>query len=402
MGRSSSIRYGDTAIIFHWLIALLIIALLAVGKFMTGLDENDPFRYVLTQWHKSFGIAVLVLSVLRLLWRFTHKPPAEPDYLPNWQKHISGLVHLAFYGLMFALPITGWIMVSASPLNLDTVLFGVIPWPHLPPFADLANKESIAASFHDYHEIASTILILLVLAHIGAALKHQFIDKDGILRRMLPPTASSSFKSKLSLTIGLIALSAAGLFWYDSTRSAVVTLAAGDSEVSFIADVTGESTPGLFTESLVTALINEADPSSSSISATVSTASITSSNYQVAGALPDAEWFDVANYSEASFQSTSITLSDNVDTSAVPGAEEDEGEIISQLSVTGDLTLKGITQSVNFTMSLANEEGRKIARGSFPIDRREFSMGMESQASNDYVGFEVQIKFRFEILVSDE
>lgn len=133
MGRSTPLRYGDIAIIFHWLIALLIIGLLVIGKYMTGLEENDPVRYELTQWHKSFGIAVLLLSVSRLAWRFTHKPPPEPASLPRWQKHVSGLVHLALYALMLALPITGWIMVSASPLNIDTVLFGVIPWPHLPP-----------------------------------------------------------------------------------------------------------------------------------------------------------------------------------------------------------------------------------------------------------------------------
>ena len=380
MGRSS-IKYGDTAIIFHWLIALLIIGLLAIGKFMTGLEENDPLRYALTQWHKSFGIAVLLLSVLRLLWRFTHKPPAEPSYLPNWQKRISALVHVALYGLMFVLPITGWIMVSASPLNIDTLLFGVIPWPHLAPFADLANKEAIASAFHDYHEIASSVLIALVLAHIGAALKHHFWDKDGILQRMLPNWASTSFNAKLALTLGLIAACVSAIIWYDSSRNKAITLEAGDSEVSFVADVTGDTTAGLFTESTVNASINQADPSASVINASVTTGSITSANYQVAGSLPDAEWFDVANYPEAVFQSTSVTA----------GTSSDDNAGFPQLFVKGELTIKGITESVEFNMSVKDEEGRTIARGSFPIDRRSFSMGMESQATDDYVGFPVEI-----------
>lgn len=395
MGRSPSIRYGDIAIIFHWLIALLIISLLAVGKYMTGLEENDPIRYLMTQWHKSFGIAVLVLSVLRLLWRFTHKPPPEPDYLPSWQKHVSGLVHLALYGLMLVLPITGWIMVSASPLNIDTVLFGVIPWPHLPPFVELANKDAIAAAFHDYHEIASTALIVLLLAHIGAALKHQFIDRDTILNRMLPDWASASFKSRFTLTVTLIVGSALTLLWYDSSRSAVITLAAGDSEVSFVADVTGDATDGLFTQSTVIASINETTPSNSVISATVTTASITSSNYQVSGSLPDPEWFDVANHPQATFQSTSIEA-------APVDKNGSESESNKALLVKGDLTMKGITQPVELIMNLSNEGDRRIARGSFTIDRRDFSMGMESQANSDYVGFDVEIKFRFEILNSDE
>ena len=384
MGRSTPLRYGDTAIIFHWIIAILIIALLAIGKYMTGLEENDPVRFELTQWHKSFGISVLVLSILRLLWRFTHKPPPEPASLPTWQKHVSGLVHLGLYALMLALPITGWIMVSASPLNLDTLLFGVIPWPHIPPFPELANKESIASSFHDYHELASSVLIVLVLAHIGAALKHHLIDKDTILLRMLPNAASAGFKTKIAFVIALLVAAGSSLFWLNSSRGGTPILAAGESQVSFIADVTGEPTTGIFTSSTVIATLDEADPANSTISATVMTASITSDNYQVAGSLPDKDWFDVVNHPEAFFQSTSIEAG---------GADE--------LLVTGDLTMKAITQSVMFTMVLTTENERRIARGSFPIDRREFFMGLESQASSDYVGFEVQIAFSFEILLPD-
>jgi cytochrome b561/polyisoprenoid-binding protein YceI len=385
MGRSTPPRYGDTAIIFHWLIAFLIIGLLAVGKYMTGLEENDPVRFELTQWHKSFGIAVLLFSVLRLLWRFTHKPPPEPASLPTWQKHVSSLVHLALYVLMLGLPISGWIMVSASPLNLDTVLFGVIPWPHIPPFPDLPNKESIAAAFNDYHEIASSALIVLLLAHIGAALKHHFFDKDTILLRMLPDWASAAFKTRMALVLTFLVAMGSALFWFNSNRSSAPILAAGESEVSFIADVTGEATAGIFASSTVIATLDENNPSKSTISATVTTASITSENYQVAGSLPDADWFDVENHPEALFQSTSI-----------------EAGVPSELSVTGDLTMKGVTQSVTFTLILTTEDERRIARGSFPIDRRDFAMGLKSQATSDHVGFEVQIKFRFEILVSDE
>jgi polyisoprenoid-binding protein YceI len=114
------------------------------------------------------------------------------------------------------------------------------------------------------------------------------------------------------------------------------------------------------------------------------TASITSDNYQVAGSLPDQDWFDVVNHPEALFQSTAI-----------------EAGGVDELLVTGDLTMKAVTQSVTFTMVLTTEEERRIARGLFPIDRRDFSMGLESQASSDYVGFDVQIAFTFEILVSD-
>lgn len=385
MGRSAPSRYTDIAIILHWLIAFFIIGLLAIGKYMTGLAENDPTRFELTQWHKSFGIVVLILVIVRLGWRFTHKPPPEPAALPRWQKLVAGLVHLALYALMLALPITGWIMVSASPLNLDTVLFGVIPWPHLPPFPDLPNKEAIAASFHNYHEIASTALIVLLLAHIGAALKHHLIDKDTVLLRIVPERASATFKTRMLTVLAILFVTASTLFWMNTSQLAAPVLAAGESEVSFVAVVVGEETPGLFTSSTVSATIDETNPANSKISATVNTASVTTDNYQVSGSLPDTDWFDVENHPEALFESTSV-----------------EQSAAGELQVAGDLTMKDITRPVTFTMILGTEDERRIARGSFTIDRRDFDMGMESQPSSDNVAFDIELKFRFEIFASDE
>ncbi len=375
MGRSPGLRYGDTAVFFHWIIAFLIIGLLAVGKFMTQLEENDPLRFELTQWHKSFGISVLVLSVLRILWRITHKPPPELDTIPAWQQKIANTTHWLLYGLMFALPVTGWIMVSASPLNIDTILFGLVEWPHL-PLHGVDDKESLSAAFHKYHEWASTALILLLLAHIGAALKHHFIDKDTVLRRMLPELSSKRFWGKLAVVAVLIAGSSLVLPWVMNDGPKLI---AGDSEVSFIADVTGEETLGVFTESSVTAEIEKSNLPGSSIVARVQTASVVSDNDQVAGSLPDADWFDVESYPEAVFQSTAIEL-------------VSDGEV----NVTGDLTLKATTQSITFPMTLAEEDEVIVARGEFAVDRREYDIGMQSQDNDDFVGFNVIIKFRFD------
>lgn len=384
MDRSAIQRYSDIAVLFHWLIALLIIGLLAIGKYMTGLEENDPVRFVLTQWHKSFGISVLLLSVLRLMWRFVHKPPPEPDYIPRWQQFIAGGVHLLLYALMFLLPITGWIMVSASPLNLDTVLFGVIPWPHLPPFPHLPNKAGVAEAFHSYHEIASTVLIVFVLAHVGAAMKHHLVDKDTVLHRMLPVWSSESFTNALGALVLLVGGAVGASFLYAQANNTAALLAAGESEVSFVADVTGDQTAGVFTQSSVEALIDESNPANSTITARVQTGSLRSDNDQVEGSLPDPEWFSSEAFPEAVFESTSIT-------------GQDDGT----LNVTGNLTIKEITQSVSFPMIIANEEGKRVARGEFNINRPKFNIGMESQANDDYVGFDVLVKFRFDITAPD-
>lgn len=375
MGRSPGLRYGDTAVFFHWIIAFLIIGLLAVGKFMTQLEENDPLRFELTQWHKSFGIAVLILSVFRILWRITHKPPPELDTIPAWQQKAANTTHWLLYGLMLALPVTGWIMVSASPLNIDTILFGVVEWPHL-PLQDVTNNEALSSAFHSYHEIASTLLILLLLAHIGAALKHHLVDKDTVLIRMLPELSSKRFWGKFAVLATLVTGSSIVLPWvlHDGHR-----LVAGDSEVSFIADVTGEDTLGIFTDTSVTADIDKSNLSGSNLVARVKTASIVSDNDQVAGSLPDADWFDVESYPEAIFQSTAIEF-------------VSDGEV----SVTGDLTLKATTQSITFPMTLTQEDEIIVARGEFAVDRREYDIGMQSQDNDDFVGYDVIIKFRFD------
>jgi len=381
MGRSPARRYGDTAVIFHWLIAVFIIGLLTVGKYMTGLAENDPIRFELTQWHKSFGIIVLLLSILRVIWRFFHKPVLDPEDIPIWQQRVASLVHILLYALMFALPVTGWIMVSTSPLNIDTVLFGVIPWPHL-PLSELPDKEAISTAFHHYHHYASMALIFLLLAHIGAALKHHFIDKDGILQRMIPQIKDSRFLAKASCVALLIGGSATLLTWVNAQQSQIAILAAGESDISFVADVTGQETPGLFTDADIVAAIDETNLAASSISARVQTASVTSSDYEVASSLPDEDWFDVKNYPEAVFQSSLI--------------ESVNGEI----SVTGKLTLKGTTQQVSFPMTLMVEDDKQVARGEFSIDRRDFTIGMVTQSDDEYVSFDVLIRFRFEIIPS--
>ena len=379
MARTATARYDDIAVGFHWLIAILIIGLLAIGKYMTGLATDDPMRFALTQWHKSFGITVLLLSVGRLLWRFTHRPPPEPETIPGWQKRAASAAHIGLYVLLFALPITGWIMVSASPLNVETLLFDVIPWPHLPPFAELANREAIAESFHDYHEIAGNILILILLAHVGAALKHHFVDKDTVLVRMLPDW-SRSWNAKLAALGVAIAAAGTGLYLYADAGDQASLLAAGESEVSFVAGVTGDPTAGVFPVSEVSATLDETNPAASSIEARVETGGVTSDNAQMASSLPGGDWFDSENHPEATFVSSAVR-------------RLDEGT----LEVDGTLTIKGIPLEVTFPMSLADEAGKRVARGEFTVDRREFELGLKSQASDQYVKFPVGIRFRFDI-----
>ena len=179
-------RYGAVAIGLHWLIALGILALIAVGLTMTHAQLSPMAKFQLFQLHKSIGITVLFAVVLRALWRLTHRPPPLPDAMPPLERKAAEGAHAALYAFLFFLPLTGWALVSASPFNIPTVLYGVIPWPHLPVLSTLEDKAPVEHALKLVHGYAAWLLIALGLIHAGAALRHHFILRDGILRRMLP------------------------------------------------------------------------------------------------------------------------------------------------------------------------------------------------------------------------
>ncbi|NOX94709.1 MAG: hypothetical protein GXP04_06305 [Alphaproteobacteria bacterium] len=188
-------NYSTVAIVLHWTIALVILGQIASGLYMHNLPNTSSIKFDMFQLHKSFGLSVLALSLLRLAWRFTHKPPTLPVAMPGWQKLAARMTHIGFYVLMIATPLAGLAMVSVSPLDIPTKLFGVVPVPHFPLLGieDREGAEDILKEVHEY--LAFGILGLLAL-HVGAALKHGLINRDGVLRSMSP--------AKAGLGIGLI------------------------------------------------------------------------------------------------------------------------------------------------------------------------------------------------------
>lgn len=168
-------RYTRTAMALHWVLAAAIAGSFSVGLYMVDLPFS-PQRLKLYNWHKWAGVTILTLSALRLLWRLTHRPPALPP-IPAWQRTASTLVHSALYGLFFAVPLAGWAYSSAA--GFPVVWFGVLPLPDL-----VAPDKALAEWIKPWHGYLAKALAALVLVHIAAALKHQFIDRDGLLSRM--------------------------------------------------------------------------------------------------------------------------------------------------------------------------------------------------------------------------
>ena len=136
-------RYSAVAIAFHWVIAGAILGQIWLGWTMSDLP-NGLRKFELFQLHKSVGITILLLSLGRLAWRLTHRPPPYAAGVRGWQHALASAVHAAFYVMMSALPLTGWATVSARPFNLPTLLYGTVRWPHLPGLAELpaARKPS--------------------------------------------------------------------------------------------------------------------------------------------------------------------------------------------------------------------------------------------------------------------
>lgn len=175
-------RYTGLAITFHWLLAIAIIGAFGVGLYMTGLSMS-PTRLKLYNWHKWAGITILALSAARLLWRLSHKPPVLPEAvlarMPAWQRSAHHGTHALLYLLFFAVPLVGWAYSSAA--GFPVVWFGVLPLPDFVP-ADKALAEAIKP----WHGWLAYALAALVVLHVAAALKHHFIDRDGLLSRMVP------------------------------------------------------------------------------------------------------------------------------------------------------------------------------------------------------------------------
>lgn len=170
-------RYSPIAIAFHWLLAAMIVCSFCVGLTMSDMAMS-PTRLKLFNWHKWAGITILALSALRLLWRLTHRPPPDVPMAP-WQRRAAHATHWVLYALFFLTPLAGWAYSSAA--GFPVVVFGVVPLPDFVPV-----DRALAEVLKSRHQMLAFLLAFVVLAHIGAALKHHFLDRDGLLLRMWP------------------------------------------------------------------------------------------------------------------------------------------------------------------------------------------------------------------------
>jgi cytochrome b561 len=171
-------RYTATAIGLHWLMAVLLVGIFCVGLYMADLPLS-PWKLKVFSWHKWAGVTAFLLVTARLGWRIAHRPPELPGSMPQWQQWAAHAGHALLYLLMFAIPLSGWLMSSAK--GFQTVYFGVLPIPDLLP----KNKE-LGDILLDVHQTLAWTLVGVVAGHAGIAFIHHFFDHDDVLARMLP------------------------------------------------------------------------------------------------------------------------------------------------------------------------------------------------------------------------
>lgn len=179
-GSPAESRYTLGAIVMHWVIALLI-ALNFMAAWAAEAAKGAEKLQILAN-HKAMGITVLLLSLVRLAWRWNHPSPPLPESLKSWEAALAKVVHWLFYVAMIALPLAGWLMHAAATGGMPVAWFGLFDIPGLP----IARDKVTADIFLDMHETFATLMLALVALHVAAALKHMIFDRDGTMRRMLP------------------------------------------------------------------------------------------------------------------------------------------------------------------------------------------------------------------------
>jgi len=183
-------RYGTVAMTLHWIIAALVLTNIYLGLSFDTYPKGDPTLFQVVQIHKSIGLSVLVLSIVRLVWRLINPVPPLPAEMNPALKFLAHATHWLLYFLIIAIPLSGWAMVSTSRLGLPTSWFGLFNWPNIGFIANmpLDQKHTLHEPLEAIHMYLAWSAIVLFVIHLAGALYHQFITRDDVLKRMVPGT----------------------------------------------------------------------------------------------------------------------------------------------------------------------------------------------------------------------
>lgn len=387
----SDTHYSNTAKLLHWTIAAAIVLQFVLANLAERAEDADLAirQLALLANHKSVGISILALAIIRLGWRVTHVPPALPAAMPTWQVRASQFSHWSLYVLIIIIPITGWLMSSASAYSVSW--FNLI---QLPDF--VAADSDLKNLFHEIHETLAKVLFLLALVHILAALKHAAIDKDGVLNRMLSVTSLVIFAVVVALGIGVLAQSGKPIAnAIDATpvnSTAAVELPVNhlsvlpvwqidhaNSFIHFSGDQAGAKFDGEWLSWSAELRFSSSDLPSSFFDVIVNTAEVNTNDEERDDVLSDPEWFDPRQYPEAYYRAASFSANSD-----------------GSYSANGNLVVKGVSAPVVLQFTIEEKDEQRILVGHAEFLRLDLGIGVGEWEDTTWVENEVSVDVRVE------
>ena len=416
--------YTPVAIVLHWLIAALLIFQVGLGLRMQ--HAQGPAKFAAFQLHKSVGITILLLTAIRLLWRWYRRPPHL--VVTGWQRALAHGVHLLLYGLLLALPLSGWVIISSSRIEVPTLLYGTIPWPHVPGFATMAaaTRDMWHSAAQFSHGALVKLLYGLFALHLAGALKHQLLDRDDEMARMVPGIRPGRWSDPRLIAIGLGMVLAAALgrqlLPIGPAAPAVVSAAApaptlapaaeesapASNEASEAASADAVPAAGIASQPAPEPLPQWAIAAGSSLQfattwsgtavnggfktfdgdiafspdqlahshvrISVATGSVFSGDSQRDETLKSAEWFSVPGFPAAMFVADRFSKTGK-----------------DRYLAKGTLRIKGITLPLSLPFSLKISDDKAVMAGTATIDRTAYKIGEGEFSGTDEIPASVRI-----------
>ncbi|VAV88581.1 hypothetical protein MNBD_ALPHA06-1045 [hydrothermal vent metagenome] len=406
MQMANPMRYHGFAVWLHWLIAGLILLIIPLGFLM--VDAPDGLKLQLFQLHKTIGILILFLSLLRLGWRLLNPPPAALASDKAWQRLLSKMVHSSFYLLILATPLLGWFIVSTSSRGTPTMLFGQIVWPHIGALQQMqtAIRKQWHGTFEEMHEVAAFAIIALLLLHVGAAIKHQLLDKDNTMARITPgllktanPPAQKG-RGAWVLLFGVLAIFAGWILLgasqaqpapISATASFANPLAENakmftpnwqvdqqNSEIGFFYVKDGQQGFGNFAQWTAFLLFSPDELASAKAVIFVQANSVQSKDDEVGDSLPGPGWLDAVSHTQMTWSSEQFSRI---------GPD--------QYLATGRLQIRGISLPLDFSFQLQiDANGQAQMHGTARFNRLSFGIGADDAADGNWVADAIRLDIK--------
>ncbi|MBU6235638.1 MAG: cytochrome b/b6 domain-containing protein [Alphaproteobacteria bacterium] len=359
--RNTVEAYGAVSKTLHWLIALGVLNLLIMGPRMEDIPDKVD-RFWVYSYHKSLGITVLALMLVRLVWKLMHfgLPHHNPAHKP-WEQKLSALIHWAFYGLLIAMPLSGWLMTGAAGSTINWFGYFAVP-------AIATPDKDMMATYSEIHETISYLIWGAIALHFGGAMKHLIIDRDNTVKRMLP-----------ALLFALLLPFAAHA--EDAVKEPTIwTMDRAQSKIGVEAQQEGSAFEGHFSSFDGVIRLTPETPENGNAQITIDLNSFDSGNGERDTTVKEKDWFDIAT------NPTSTYFVDNFE----------KGEAPDEYVARGRLVLRGIEKAVDlpFKMLITENEGVRTAHvtGQTTLHRLEFGIGDGQWADPKMVGTDVIVK----------